>query len=625
MLNWWEEHQIIESLIHCMTRLRFALKDSSLAQKTELEELDVVGVTISSPQCQVIIGADVAKVFQAILDEFPTISSKGGADSSAKSAPKGKLSQRIMSNLSAILAEALPAIIGCGIILGVRAILVSFGVPDDSNIVVLLTTMGAAANYFMPFMLACSTANKVGTNKFMAMGLAGVMMHPNIMNSAGEAPMMLFDTVPISYVNYSGSVLPIIFAVMIMKYVYNFFEEKLPSTVRIVFAPSLTYLIMMPLTLIAIAPLSTYLGNYLGSGIQVLFDAAPWAAGAFIGGTRPLLVLVGMHHAVRPIQAVQMSTYGYNRISPLNYVSTLSQATAAFAATFLTRNKKNKQVAISAAISGYMGITEPALYGVIFKYKAALIGTVLGGAVGGAMAAMMKATSHAMSVPNNFVTMPAFMENGPLSMLLPTVVGITITFCTTIFLGKNVFRLEDDVEFTDGKKEKEKLRGKKGTTSAAAPVSVSSDANIISSPMNGEVCPLEKVSDETFSQKLLGDGIAVIPKDGKVYAPVDGCVEAVVPTNHAVGIMTAEGVNVLLHIGIDTVNLDGKFFTPHCKAGQQVSKGTLLIEFDLNEVIKAGYDPTTMLLLTDLATYKKVNQERLSGSIGMGEKLITLS
>lgn len=612
----------IISLMHCMTRLRFTLKDTGKVQSKELEKLEVFGVHTQGGQCQVIIGNDVSKVYREIVKQYPGISAGDNKNKKQDSgnAKKLGLGHRILEHLSAILVEALPPVIGCGIIQGIRFMLMSFNYPADSNLMFMLTIMGSCALYFFPFLLASSTAKRIGTNQYMAMGMAGCMMYPSILNAAGEDPLKLFGFLDLPFINYSSTVIPIILAVLVMKYVYNFFDKYVPSVVRIVFVPVLTYLIMMPVTLVAIAPIATYAGNYLAYGIEWLFNNIPWFAGAFIGATRPLLVLVGMHHAVRPIQAQQIASFGYTTITPINYVSTMCQATAAFTTIFLAKEKKNKQVAISASISGYMGVTEPALYGIIFKYRGALVGTVLGGAVGGLITSVMGAKAFTFGVPNNFITMPVFMGAGPLSLLAGLAAGVATTAVVTFFLGKTFFKLDDDISFTDGKEEKKQIEGKYKSSSKMQP-----EAGMeLAAPVSGTVCQLTDVADQTFASKVLGDGAAVVPSSNHIVAPADGVVEAVFDTNHAVGIITTEGLNVLIHAGIDTVKLNGKHFKACCKVGQTVKKGDILLEMDWEAIQSEGYDTTVMLIVTDMAKYQALSPAVDAGPIMQGETIAVM-
>ena len=600
---------------HCMTRLRFEVSDASLIDVEAIKKLEVLGAHASGKQCQVIIGGKVDKVFKEINARYPELTNTQTSIIEASKSSQNIL-QRILESLSAILVDTLPPIIGCGIIQGIRFTLMSFNYPSDSNLMFMLALMGSCALYFFPFLLACSTAKRVKLNQYIAMGIAAAMMYPTIINQVGSDPMKFFGFIEMPFINYSSSVIPIIVAVWLAKYVYNFFDRIVPSVVKVIFVPVLTYLVMMPVTLVAIAPIMTYGGNYLAIAIEWLFVTVPWFAGAFIGGTRPLLVLIGMHHAVRPLQAQQIATYNYTTITPINYISTMCQATAALATVFITKQKENRQVAISSAISGFMGVTEPALYGVIFKYKGALIGTVAGGAIGGLLSSMMSAKAYTFGVPNTIFTAPVFMGESAMSLLVGLFFGMLTTAFITIILGKTIYKVEDDIKFTDGKLEKEMVK----KTGKLSKISFTN----VGVPVSGTIVPLEELNDNTFSKKTIGEGISILPNDKKIFAPIDGVVETVFHTKHAIGITADNGVKILIHAGIDTVKLDGKFFTTHVKQGQSVKRGDLLLEMDYESIAKQGYDIHVVVLVIDNIEQRKVKIARKNGTVKVLDTLLNI-
>ncbi|MFD2307178.1 glucose PTS transporter subunit IIA [Enterococcus termitis] len=594
--------QNVVSLRHCMTRLRFTVKERAKINKEDLEKLPIFGVQIQGNECQVIIGNEVATLFKEVVAQYPEFSSETQVTQEKGTSKKGNLVHRALENLSAILVDALPPLIGCGILQGIRFMLMSFHVSETSNVMVMLTIMGSCALYFFPFMLAVSTAKRIKTNQYMAMGIAACMMYPTILNGAAEKlePLKLFGIVDLPFIDYNSTVIPVILAVVVLKYVNEFFERYTPSALKIVLVPTLTFVVMMPVTLAIIAPIATYGGNYLAIGIDWLFKAVPWFAGGVIGATRPLLVLIGMHHAVRPLQAQQIATFGYTTINPINYVSTFCQATAALTMIFLAKGKTNKQIAVSATISGFMGVTEPALYGIIFKYRGALIGTLVGGGIGGIITSVMGAKAFVFGVPNNFVTMPVFMGGGVLSLLVGLIAGVLTTAFLTYILGKTVYKLDDAIEFTDGKQEKREIEGKYKTEKPTQ------QALNIQAPVTGEMIELEKVNDATFSSKLLGDGFAIRPTSGKIYAPISGKIEALFHTNHAIGISTESGVSLLIHVGINTVKLNGKHFKSFCQQGETVKQGDLLLEVDIDAICQEKYDPTVIVVITDQGAYTEL-------------------
>lgn len=600
----------IRSMTHCMTRLRFVLKDNGKANEAELKKLDILGVQEQGGQYQVIVGNDVARVYKEIARQYPAVAG-GGEVSADPGVKKGNIFNRMLSTLTAILVAPLAPIIGGGLLLGIRYMFTTLKIlPDDHSLVFLLTVIGNCCLYFFPFLLAVSAAKKFNTNIYMAMGIAAAMMDPNIIARVGEDPVMLLGFVPMPMINYGSSVIPIILAVWFMSKVYNWLEEKLPSMVTVIFAPLLTFLIVIPINLTLIAPLSTYLTGYVANFLEWLINLNKAIAGFVIGATRPLLVLVGMHHAIRPLQYMQMETMGYTTISPATFISTMSQATAALAVTVISRDKKNKQIAASSTISGYLGITEPALYGVIFKNKAALIGCLLGGGLGGMVATAMGAKAFAPGMPS-VLTIPIFWGDRPVSIIAGLVVMFVSTFVVTAILGRTVFKVDGDV-LTDGITEIAAAKGKAASYT-------------ILSPVGGELQNLEQVADQTFSSKVLGEGIAIIPADNEIVAPADGTVQTIFQTGHALGFVTGHGVEVIIHIGIDTVKLEGQYFTVRCKEGEVLNKGDVMVEFDREAIAAAGYDPTVIIVISNTNEYQSVTAAFDTGVIFKGEELLTVT
>jgi len=288
----------------------------------------------------------------------------------------------------------------------------------------------------------------------------------------------------------------------------------------------------------------------------------------------------------------------------------MSQATAAFAVAILAKDRKNKQIATSSTISGYLGITEPALYGIIFKYRAALFGCIIGGGLGGMVSTMMGAKAFSSGMPS-VLTTPVFMGDKPLSIVYGLIVMFVSTFGITWFLSKTVFQLDDNIVFTDGISEVGAVKGE------TAP------GHLVFSPVGGQICKLEDIKDETFSSKILGEGIGIIPSENLIAAPADGTVNTVFHTNHALGLITEDGAEILIHIGLDTVKLEGQFFTARCKAGDKVKKGDALIEFDREQIAAAGYDTTVVVVISNTMAYGRIQPEFEEGAIFAGEKIIT--
>jgi len=597
----------IKGLTHCITRLRFNLKDEKIANTKEIEKLDVLGVQVQGGQYQVIVGNAVVKVYREILKAYPELDTEATIDDGQKMS----IIDRVLDTVSGILVAALPPIIGGGMLMGVSFILTNYGIIDTkSNIYFVLNIMANCMFTFMPFLLAVSSAKKFKTNEYMALALAGALMFPSLVNGAAEKmeALKFFNFLTLPIIDYTSSVIPIILAVWLQKYVYGFFENVIPSIINTIFTPMLTLIVMIPVMLIVIAPIGYYGGNYVAYAIEWAINTVPWLAGFLIGSTRPFLVLAGMHHAIRPIQYQQIATFGYTTITPANFMSTMAQATAFLGTYLLVKDKKAKQISLSATVSGFLGITEPGIYGILIKYRAAMVGAFVGGGLGGMVSTMMGAKAYASAMPS-ILTIPVFMGGGAASIFVGLAVTFVSTLAITYLTGKTIFKI-DDPKLTTGKEAPEQ-------TPAGKTIEVYS-------PIKGNIYPMQEVNDDTFAKKLLGEGIVIMPTDNKVVSPIDAEVKTIFHTNHAIGLQTKEGIEVLIHIGIDTVKLEGQYFTSHIKAGDIVKKGDTLVEFDLDAIKAAGYDPSIIVVITNTKDYLSVVPEFDSGIIFDGEKILTV-
>lgn len=587
----------IKQLTHCVTRLRFTLKDNTKADAAYIEKLDgVLGVQEQGGQFQVIVGSKVTKLYQEIT-KMTNLS-----DEMMEDGPKEKKSfvSNLLETISSILIPSLPPIIGGGMIKGFLFMFWEFGwIEWGSNIFNLLNIVSDGMFYFYPFLLAVSAAKRFKTNPYMALAIAGSMMHPTMYEgiNAGLSSLPIFGSIEVPYLDYNASVIPIILSVWIMSYVYRFFEKYIPDIISVIFTPMLTLMIVIPVSLVMICPLGFYIGEYIALGVQALIDFSPVVAGFVIGFIRPLTVLTGTHHAVRAIVSQQLATYGYTTIGAMNYMSTMAQAAAPLAIFLILRNRNEKMrnISLSAAISGFLGVTEPGLYGIIVKYKVAMIATMIGGGVGAAISAAFGGAEYAM-VMSSLITIPATFGNGFMGIAIGLPVSIIVTMAI-IFLLKNKLIEED------GNVDVREVEAVVKPT-----ITTNMDDHVISlySPVNGTIVDVETLPDEAFAQEKMGKSIAFHAQEGILYAPVDGVVTALFPTHHAIGIKSSDGVEVLLHIGIDTVNLQGTYF--HCDVanGDMVTKGSALIHFDQTQMEAENYNCDVIMVITNSDQYLDV-------------------
>lgn len=599
----------VSSLVYCATRLRFNLKDDTKANESAIRKLQgVAGVVNQGGQFQVIIGGDVKFVF-AEIDKVGSFSASK-EDSSANN--KGIIS-KVLDTIAGIFVPIVPALTGAGMLKAFLALFMMLEwISPESQTYQFLNFIGDAAFYFLPVLLASSAAKKFGCNQYIAITLAAILLHPTftamiaIAREAGDT-LSLFG-LPVTLANYGSSVIPIILAVWFMSYVEPIVDKLMPNAIRVFMSPLLTLLIVAPVTLIVIGPLGTFLGNGLGSLVEFINTYASWLVPLLVGIFTPLLVMTGMHYGLIPIGINMLATSGFDTVAgPGMMVSNIAQGGAALAVAFRTKSVSIKQLSISSGISAIAGITEPALYGINLRFKKPLISAMIGGGVAGLFIGIMGVGRYAQVAPGIFA-LPSFFGEKGMSNFIYAVIGCVIAFVAA-FIASFILGIDDSVEKT--KEEKNKI-----------PVSIAND--VIFSPMNGEIVTLEKVSDPVFSSGALGQGIAILPSDGNVYAPVDGKISAMFDSNHAVGLLSDHGAEILIHVGLDTVTLKGDGFKTHVSAEQRVSKGDLLLEADLAIIKKNNLEDITVVVITNSNDFSEITPTNTS-SIKAGERLIEVT
>lgn len=596
----------ITQLVNCATRLRMNFKDESLVHLDQINKIPgVLGAVKKSGQYQIIIGTDVANVCNEIkamgLNESPVNTGK----------KVGKI-DALMDIFAAIFTPVIPAITAAGMIKAILVICVLLGMEKTSQIYVVLSFIADAGFYFLPIMLAVSSAKKLGCNPYLAAMVGGALLHPAFTQlvTAGE-PVHIFG-LPIKLINYGSSVIPIILAVWLMTYVERFADKVSPKAVKFFMKPTLTILIVVPIVLVVLGPL----GSYIGTGIATITDFlnmhVSWLVPTLMGAFMPLLVLTGMHWSFLPVLMTSYTTYGYEAVmGPGSLVSNVCQGSAALSVSIKTKNKELKQLASSAGVTALMGITEPAMYGVTIKFKKILLSVMLGGGVGGFYAGLMGVVRYTSGTPG-LLSIPIFIGENPMNVvhaLIACAIGFVVTFAATWFYG-----FEEPTDSSEKTETKETEAGEKASMVKKI---------VISSPVNGKKVDISKVKDETFAKEILGKGIAVESVDGKIAAPFDGEVATIFRTKHVIGLKSTEGVELLIHIGIDTVELEGKFFTPHVQDGDTFKKGDLLLEFDKKAIEEAGYETIIPVIVTNTSNYLEVLASN-EGDVEMGQELLTI-
>ncbi len=595
----------IKEMFHCVTRLRFYLKDRSKVDLEKVKALDgVMGVQFQAEQFQIIIGNEVNTVYDAVIAQTGFIHTEETLEQKKKFRVTG-----IFETMAAILLPVIPALAGAGMIKGLITILTSYcGVDAASDAIQVLTIAGDCVFYFLPFLVAWSASKRFKTDTACSLALAGALLYPTMTAGLAEgAAPMVFLGLPIPFVKYASSSIPIILAVLVLSFVYPLVDKVIPKVLRLVFTPLFVLIIMVPLTLIGIAPLANYISKILVMIVRFLYDLSPIVAGAIVGGTRLLVVLTGMHMSLSAICLENLNQFGWDFLLPMNTMGTLALFGVCMGVMVRAKRSENKSIGASTAISAFIGITEPGIYGIILKFKNALIAAIIAGAAGGAIVGGFggRATSFVNSC---ILSLPVFMGEGFWAVCLGMAVAAGLGFVLVMVMGLSE---EKDEPKAEAKPANRAAVGEKKNS-------------VIYAPVTGTLIPLEKVKDAVFSSGTMGKGIAVDPEDGVIVAPFDGTVTALYPTKHAVGITSEDGVECIIHVGVDTANLQGKHFEVKVKENQKVKAGDVLLEVDLAAIIKEGYSLVTPILVTNSDEYLDVLPNETEGMIAKSEVLLTV-
>ncbi|MDO5397596.1 MAG: beta-glucoside-specific PTS transporter subunit IIABC [bacterium] len=585
----------IVSFTHCATRLRFTLRDESRADKERLGDTrGVMGVVSKGGQLQVVIGSDVPNVYR----ELNMLGNFEGESGEKKEKDNRNVLSRILDTIAGIFTPIIPAITGAGILKAFMALLSAFGwIDKTSQTYAILSVFSDAAFYFLPFLIAYSAARKLNCNAVMAMSIAGILLHPNfvsIINGIKETgDTVRFIGIPVTPATYSSSVIPIILTVWIMSYIEPIADKISPKPVKFFTKPLITLVVTGTIAITVLGPLGTIIGDGIAAGISFLNNYASWLVPLIIGAVTPFLVMTGTHYGLIPIGINNIATAGFDTIvGPGMLGSNIAQGGAAFAVALRTKNKILRQEAYSSAITAVCGITEPALYGVNLKLKRPLIAVSIGGAASGLYLGITGVGRYTSGSPG-LLALPGYIGTEGFTNITNAVIGsavaLIVSFAAALILG---FDDPEEVKENTSNEVKEKGRVKD---------------EILCAPVKGRVISIDKVSDATFAEKILGDGAAVIPDTGLIISPADARVEMMFETNHAVSLLTDKGAEILIHVGIDTVKLNGMYFKPMVKSGDRVKMGQPLIEFDIDKIKKEGYDTTTMVVVTNWNDYSGID------------------
>lgn len=605
----------ITRVFHCMTRLRFYVKDRSKIDEAAIKNLsEISGVNWHQDQFQVIAGNEVNEMYAELVKMgIPNDDSDSSVQASAE---KKSVASAIVDSITGCMTPMIPALTAAGMIKVVMTLLTTFNlVTDTSSTYQVINFIGDAAFYFMPFLIAANAAKVFNVNQSLALIIAGVFLHPNFTAMIASGDPITFFSIPVTPTTYSYSVIPVILMVWIMSYIVKLVDRITPRIVKLILHPTLVILISAPIAIIVVGPLGGIIGDGLAVAIDFLSAKLGFIIVGILGAAFPFIVMTGMHHALTPIGLNAVATGGDTLIFVSQVCSNVAQSGASFAVAVRSKDPNMKQLASASGVSAIMGITEPALYGVTLKLKRPVVAAAIAAGIGGIVGGLLQVTLYIAQ--NCILALPAFIGEKGMSNFLYGVIMILVSFVGAFVLTL-IFGFKDEI-------------GEESTSSEAPAAAEASEAKPlvekiqILSPADGTVKDITEVPDPTFADKVLGDGAAVIPADGKIYAPADGTVVNIMDTRHGIMFQTAQGVELLIHIGLETVNLKGKYFTAHAENGAQVKAGDLLVEFDLDAIVKEGYDPITPIVVTNGDAYiRSVNMAKSGEKIAHGDCLLTI-
>ena len=584
----------IVSVIHCMTRLRFNLEDESIVDDEKVKKIKgVMGVMKKGGQYQIIIGNDVADCYKELLK----LGNLNGASQNPgkKSKARKNIFAVLLDVISGCMAPVIPAIMGAGMVKVLVVILNLAGIlPESSQTYIILNTIGDGAFYFLPIFLAVSAAKKFDTNPYLSVAVVTVMVHPTFIGLVHAAKPIAFLGMPVTAATYTYSVIPVIMVAWVMSYIEKAVDKITPSFAKSFLKPMLILLITAPIALIIVGPLGAIIGDGLSKAMYLIYAKAGWLAVILLSAFMPFIVMTGMHWAFVPTAIANLNSPGYESLLLVGMLaSNLAQGSSCMAVALKTKNKNLKQVASASGISALLaGVTEPAMYGVTLRLKKPMIACVIAGGVAGIYSGLTALKAYVFATPA-IASIAQFISKNDASnftnALLTAGISIVVAFIATWVIGFDDSPEEIDEDESENEKE-----------------SIVRSSELILAPMEGKSVELMQVNDATFSDGIMGKGAAILPSAGRVVAPVNGVVSALFKTKHAIGILSDAGTEILIHVGLDTVKLEGEYFTAHVQTGQKIKTGDLLIEFDMEAIKAKGYDVITPVVITNTADYKEV-------------------
>lgn len=596
--------QNIVNATRCATRFRLVLKETPAGAKEKISEMPgVITVVENNGQFQVVIGTHVGDVY-AVAAEILHLDE----NTEEVEQPKQSVVNRIIATMSAVFAPFVYILAAAGLLQG-ALILITMAAPNFANTGTyeVLSFMSWTPFTFLPIFIAVTASKHFKCNTFIAILCCCALVNPSWAEMASriaDGETIRFLGIKLSETTYTSTVLPPLLLVWLLSYLERFIEKKLPETFRPLLTPMICFIIMVPVTILVLGPVSAVTANGIAKGYNFLAATAPALAGAIIGGFWQVVVIFGVHWGITPVNLANFAMNGHDTFQAFQTIAVVAQVAAAFGVFIKSKNKEFKGVALSAGVTGLFGITEPTIYGVTLRLKKPFICGCAGGAIGAVVMSFFHSAYYAYAgLPGPLTIVNAISKDAPMSFP-GEVIGCAVAAVIAIVLIQ-IVGFDDPASKTEN---------------AAADTTA---AKTVDSPLTGQIIPLSEVNDPVFSSEAMGKGCAVIPLEGKVFAPFDGTIVGLLDSHHAVGMKSENGIEILIHVGMDTVKLGGKHFTCHIEDGQQVKKGQLLLEFDMDAIKAEGYEIVTPVIITNSDEFTEITTE-VAGRVKNGDKLLKL-
>lgn len=608
----------IVNATRCATRFRLVLKETPKGAKEKIAELPgVITVVENNGQFQVVIGTHVGDVYAAAAEILQLDENGQTAEQ-----PKQSIVNRVIATMSAVFAPFVYILAAAGLLQG-ALILITMAAPSFANTGTyeVLSFMSWTPFTFLPIFIAITASKHFKCNTYIAILCCCALVNPSWAEMAARiagGDVIHFLGIKLSETTYTSTVLPPLILVWLLSYLERFIEKRLPDATKPLLTPLLCFLIMVPATILVIGPVSAVTANGIAKGYNFLAGTAPALAGAVIGGFWQVVVIFGVHWGITPVVLANFDMYGKDTFQAFQTIAVVAQVAAAFGVFIKSRNKEFRGVALSAGITGLFGITEPTIYGVTLRLKKPFICGCVGGAIGAVVMSFFNSAYYAYAgLPGSLTIVNAISKDAPMSFI-GELIGCAVAVVIAIVLIQ-VIGFDDP----KSKEDKPAEKAEQDENQATEEIEEKTEEKVVMSPLTGEVIPLSEVKDEAFSSEAMGKGCAIIPTEGTVCAPFDGIIVGLLDSHHAVGMESENGIEILIHVGMDTVKLNGKHFVSHVEQGQKVKKGQLLLEFDIPAIQKAGYEVVTPVIIANTDEFSDIVTEA-NGQVHCGERLLHL-